>query len=769
MDLEPLSEHQLLVFWTQFLVLLLTARTLGAVMRLMRQPTVIGELAAGVILGPSLLGEVAPGFSDWLFPDDPRQTALLLAVGWIGVFLLLVDTGFETDLSLIQSLGSAAIRVTVGSLALPLVAGFALGIVIPSMFIGEHDDRITFALFIAVSVSITGLAVTARVLGDLGLTRRNVGQLMLASGMANDAIGWLLLGGIAGLATSEELSPAELLLPLVGMAVFLALAFTVGQRLVDFALRSLRRFDAGITGSLTVTVVVALAAGAATQAIGTEAVLGGFVAGVLLGRSKFQRPETRPHLEGITAAVFAPIFFATAGLRVDLRLLSESDVATWAAVTTAVAFLAKGVGATLGARNANLPLREGVALGLGLNSRGTLEIVVATVGLALGVFNDASYTVILVMVLVTTTIAPPLLRLAFAGWEGTEEEQVRLQREEELARNVVVRTDRILLPSRGGANSRLVARLLHHAWPEGVEATVLSVGKDVDRSEVDLVVAQLRGRPVERKHIGGDDPVAAVLKYAGLGYGVIGVGALERPTDGQIVSPFVDELLARSPLPLVIVRQRRTKAVAAEEPTTEHAIPEPAGSESAGSESAGSEPSTAFRRIMVPAVGTIGARAAQEVAFGVAATLRSELILVHVATRPGAGEAAAAAVVAGPNEPRAEGSGRPRRMSRMLRRRRDVEPVPSSGKEPAAARVVQAALLRAERQGVHASAMIREASSTADELVRCAKEIDADLVFLGATIREVDGHPFLGHNMEHILESLDATVVLVTAPRSTTP
>lgn len=735
MELTPLTEHQLLVFWTQLFVLLFAARALGALMRAVGQPTIIGELAAGVLVGPSVLGKLAPSMSEWLFPDDPVQSGMLLTVGWLGVFLLLIDIGFETDLDLIRSLGRAAALVTAGSLLLPLAAGAGLGAVLPGEFLGAADDRLVFVLFVSASISISALAVMAKVLGDLALTRRNVGQLMLATGMANDATGWLLLGLIAAFATSGSLSADHILVPIVGMAIFIVAAFTVGQRIIDGALRGLRRFDAGVSGSLTVAVVVALLAGALTQWIGVEAVLGGFIAGILLGRSKFQRSETRPYLEGLTAAFFAPIFFATAGLRVDVGLLSDTSTLAWTGAITAVAFGAKFLGAFVGARRSALPAREATALGIGLNSRGTLEIVIATVGLGLEVLNPASYTAILVMVLVTSTLAPPLLRLAVSNWPGTVEEQERLQKEEALARNVLVKPERILLPSRGGANSLLAARLLHLAWPDNVEATVLSVSPNGARPDVEGVVAALRGRPVERKHVTSDDPVEVVLRYAGLGYGVIGVGAFDRSEDGQLVSPLVDALIARSPLPMVIVRH------------------------------AGGDTPKSFRRILVPAVGTVAARAAQEVAFNVAAHMRADTVLVHVATKPGAGEEAAAAVASDTGEQPAV-QARPTRRRAVARLLRRTTPGPPSDKVPASARVVREAQERASKVGVDASATIREGTPPS-EIVKVAKEMGVDLVFLGAKIHEVGGHPFLGHNVEQILEGLDATVVIVTTPRAT--
>ncbi len=200
MTLNPPTEHQLLVFWVGLLLILVTARVMGALMQRIGQPAVVGELAAGLILGPSLLGRVAPDVTDWLFPADDVQTAMLFTVGWLGVLFLLVATGFETDLGLIRRLGRAATLVSAGSLIVPAAAGLAVGWFIPTAFVGGDTERCIFALFIAAALSISSLPVIAKILSEMGLMRRNFGQLTLAAGMANDVIGWIGLGFIAGLA-----------------------------------------------------------------------------------------------------------------------------------------------------------------------------------------------------------------------------------------------------------------------------------------------------------------------------------------------------------------------------------------------------------------------------------------------------------------------------------------------------------------------------------------------------------------------------------------
>jgi Kef-type K+ transport system membrane component KefB/nucleotide-binding universal stress UspA family protein len=702
------SEHQLLLFWLQLLSLLLFARVLGGAMRTIGQPAVIGELAAGLVLGPSVLGHLAPGLHGWLFPDDPLQRALLAGPAWVGVFLLLILTGSETDLDLIRRLGRATGRVAIGSLVLPVIAGVGLGVVLPEEFVGEGAQREVFALFMGTALGISALPVIAKILSDLDLMRRNVAQVLLAAAMADDIAGWILLGMVAGLAQSGSLDAVRLAVTIGGLGLFLALAFTVGQRAVDALLRGVLLRRLGTSASLTAVLLVALAAGATTHAIGLEAVFGAFIAGIVLGRSRFHEAEAMAQLDGVTRSFFAPLFFATAGLRVDLGLLRDPEVLGWGLAVVAAASVSKAGGAYLGSRFAGLPRREGLALGVGLNARGAVEIVVATVGLSIGVLNPSSYTLVVLLAIVTSMMAPPLLRLVIRDWPGSDEEQARLAQERQLGGNVLVRAGRVLLPSHGGPNSVLAARLVHSAWPDDAEVTILAAGRDVPSEDLAKVNAALEGRARRVQDEPGKEPLAAILEQAALGYGAVAVGATDERIAGTLVSPVVDDLLASSPLPVVMVRRGSRLAP---------------------------EATPRFRRILVPAVGTRPGRAAQEIAYGVAKRHDARVLLAHVVTTPS--------------------------ISHALGYRYDGAHSP---RPDVVERVVEEARALANEMGVRVEPVIRSGVSAAEEILALARESHVDLLVLAANLRQFTGRPFLGHGVEYLLEEAEATVVVVTAP-----
>ena len=707
--LTPLDEHQLLVFWTQLLVLLVAARACGSLMRKVNLPSVIGQLAAGVILGPSIFGRVwARGFN-WFLPDDEMSSGALLAVSWIGVALLLVTAGFETDLGLIRRLGRAAALVTGFSLVVPLMGGLLIGFALPDFFLGAESDRTVFALFVAAALSVSALAVIAKILSELGLMRRDFGQITVAVGMANDVVGWVMLAVFTGFAVSGEVSVGNVAETVIGLGLFLVVAMTAGQRVVDRSLRWVRRDGPNLAGAMSVVIFTMLVFGVATQMLGIEAVLGAFVAGVVLHRSRFQQQDVLHHIESVTGAFLAPIFFATAGLRVDLGLLADGEALAWATAVVLVAITAKFAGAFLGARLAGQSPRAAAALGAGLNARGALEIVIASVGLSLGVFSETAYTVIIIVPLLTSVFAAVSLRIVVRDWRGSSEEQERLEREEVLSRNLVVKSSRILLPSRGEPASIAAAQIVQFAWPKEAPATIVSVASEDDWPDITVVNNVLNEREVDHTRVGGHDVADQIVAESRLGYGVIVVGVAARH-EGVLYSPMVDELLLNASIPVVIVRRARG---------LDRPLP------------------AAFSRAIVPVTGTTSARSAQEVAFAISGQLGTEIVLTHVVDRP--------------TLP----------LQRILVRRRQ----PSAPMHAASDQMMERAMGRAEEAGISARSLMVDGASAGEVLVESARRETADLVVLGAQLRNVDGRPFIGHTVETVLDRSDATVVVVAQPR----
>ena len=302
---------------------------------------------------------------------------------------------------------------------MPLVLGVGLGLVLPlRMLGGTHGNRATFALFLGVAMCVSAIPVIARILLDMRLHNRNVGQLILIAGAVDDAVGWVLLSVVSALATTGVRAGA-ITITVAKLAGFLLVAVVVGRRVVRLALRW--SAGGGAQAVAATAVIVVLASAAATGALGFEPVLGAFVGGVLAG------PAARDlaGLRTVVVGVLAPVFFVLAGLRMDLTLLARPRVLLAGLAVLGIAIVGKFAGAYLGARLCRLTRFEALALGAGLNARGVIEVIVATTGVKLGVLNAASYTIVVLVAVVTSLMAPPVLRYAVTRIEHTAEERLR--------------------------------------------------------------------------------------------------------------------------------------------------------------------------------------------------------------------------------------------------------------------------------------------------------------------------------------------------------
>jgi Kef-type K+ transport system membrane component KefB len=421
--IAPIAAHNLLVFLLQVGLLLLLAVTLGRLASRFGMPAVVGELFVGAVLGPSFLAWAAPGLHSWLFPAVPEQYHLLDAVGQIGVVLLVGLTGMQMDMGLVRRRGATAAGVSVGGLIIPLGLGIGAGYLLPKVLVPDGTDITVFALFLGVAMCVSAIPVIAKTLIDMNLLHRNVGQLTLTAGMIDDAFGWFMLSIVSAMAVNA-VTTGTVLLSLAYLVAIIAFALTLGRPLVRGALRvAARSDDSGLTVATAAVLVLLAAAG--TQALGLEAIFGAFVCGILIGTAGKVDPTKLAPLRTVVLSGLAPIFFATAGLRMDLTALIRPEVLLAGLVVLALAIAGKFVGAYAGARLSGLNKWEGLALGAGLNSRGVIEVVVAMVGLRLGILSVEVYTIVILVAIVTSLMAPPILRFAMARVEQTAEEQVR--------------------------------------------------------------------------------------------------------------------------------------------------------------------------------------------------------------------------------------------------------------------------------------------------------------------------------------------------------
>ncbi|GGR78632.1 hypothetical protein GCM10010236_36730 [Streptomyces eurythermus] len=377
----------------------------------------------GVVLGPSVLQRLAPGLSGWLFPGGREQAHLLDAVAQLGVLLLVGVTGMHLDLGLVRRRGRTAVLVSAGGLVVPLALGVGTAFLVPAALVPDGTERGVFALFLGVAMCVSAIPVIAKTLMEMRLLHRTVGQLTLTAGVIDDVFGWFTLSVVSSIAVTG-ISGAPVVTALASVALVAVVALTAGRWAVRHAFRLAGASREPGVPAATAAGVILLAA-AATHALHLEPVLGAFLGGVLIGREGKVEPARLAPLRTIALSVLAPVFFATAGLRMDLGALADPGVALAGLGVLAVAVLGKFLGVWAGAGLSGLGRWEALALGAGLNARGVIEIVVGMVGLRLGILSVAAYTIVVLVAVVTSLLAPPILRMAMSRVERTAEEEIR--------------------------------------------------------------------------------------------------------------------------------------------------------------------------------------------------------------------------------------------------------------------------------------------------------------------------------------------------------
>lgn len=423
-SVAPLPAHQLLVLLLQVSALLLVAVGLRPVLARIGLPSVVGELSAGILLGPTVLGHLSAGFSGWLFPASASQFHLLDALGQLGVVMLIGVTGMEVDLALVRRRGTTALRIGFCGLVLPLGLGVGTGMLIPASLLAAGSTRLGFALFLGVALCVSALPVISKMLGDMHLLHRDVGQLTLAAATFDDVVGWLLLSVVSAVAVGSVHTGAVVLS--VGRTVVLVTIATVLARPVIRTAMSRRWRDADIRSRSAMATLLILLGAALTLAAGLEAMFGAFLVGTVIGTAGPEVAASLAPLREFVMAVLAPIFFAIVGLRIDLLALTRPLVLVTLAVVLVVAVTGKFAGVFLGARVGRVGRWEALAVGAGLNARGAIQIAIATAGLRLGALSESTYTIIVLVAVATTVMTPPILALVMRHVQQTAAEELRL-------------------------------------------------------------------------------------------------------------------------------------------------------------------------------------------------------------------------------------------------------------------------------------------------------------------------------------------------------
>lgn len=446
-----IGPHEITVFLLSLGVMLGLAKLLGEIARQFGQPSVLGEILAGVLLGPTLLGAVAPDAYHWLFPQFTTSAGEEYHSTYIGlemmitlsVVLLLLVAGLEVDLSSIWRQGKATFLVSVTGIIVPFTFGFALGWFLPSWL--DHApnvDKLSFSLFVGIALSITALPVIAKILMDLHMAKSDMGAMILSAAMVNDLIGWIgfalvlalmqtgnVTGGgevahviaeavdqsvsqVVGASEHTVESVAEKPATAVGTTVVLTLVFvagllTVGRYLIHRLLPFVQAHFTWPGGVIVFVFVAAMFCAALTEWIGIHSIFGAFMLGIAVGDSAHLTNRTRETIHQFIINIFAPLFFASIGLR--LNFIESFDL-SMVLIVFVVACAGKLIGCYAGARMAGMVNRESWAVGFGMVGRGAMEIILGQLAFSAGLISENLLVAIIIMALATSMMSGPGLQ-----------------------------------------------------------------------------------------------------------------------------------------------------------------------------------------------------------------------------------------------------------------------------------------------------------------------------------------------------------------------
>lgn len=392
--------------------MLLLGRVFGEFFRKLRMPIVVGELVVGILLGPTLLGKHFPELTNTIFTTKGNVGLVMSGISTVSVVLLLFVAGMEVELSLIRQQGKTAFKTSIVGLIIPLMLGYFTAYFYPDYFGGTAGKTINvFALFMGTAMAISALPVIARTLMDLNLFKTKVGMIIIAAAMFDDLVGWLLFSVVMGLINTGS-NPFSVFYIIGYTLLYAILMLSVGRVIINKSLPWVQRHLSWPGGVLALSLSMAFLGAALTEKIGIHAIFGAFIAGIAVGDSVHFTEKTRDIIHQFVTNIFAPIFFVSIGFKINFIQNFDWQIV---GLVLAVAISSKLIGAGLGAYWGKLSYKESMAVGFGMNARGAMEIVLGLLALQAGVITEPLFVALVVMAVVTSVLAGPMLQYFLTG------------------------------------------------------------------------------------------------------------------------------------------------------------------------------------------------------------------------------------------------------------------------------------------------------------------------------------------------------------------
>ena len=405
--MEGLTHSDITNIFVQISLMLLAARIFAEIARKLKQPAVIGEILVGIILGPSLFGLLFPNAFDSIFPSSGGSSIVLDGLVQISVVLLLFIAGLEVELNVVWSQGRKALMIAFFSVFVPLLIGFAVAISFPSLLGLSSDLPFVYALFFGLSISITGLAVLARILMDLELFKTNNGLLMIAAAMIIDVLAWIIFSIILSIKGDSPEGMGVVLT--IGLTLgFTFLMLTVGKTIINRVLPWINQKMAWPGGLLSISLSLCFLAGAFTEYIGIHATFGAFVIGVALGDSEHMTEKAKEILHQFINNIFAPLFFISIGIKINF--IADFNP-TIVGIVVLLGFSTKVIGSYIGSKFSGINTNNSLIIGFGLNSRGSVDIVLSLIALESGLISEEIFIGLVIMALLSSIASGSIMKM----------------------------------------------------------------------------------------------------------------------------------------------------------------------------------------------------------------------------------------------------------------------------------------------------------------------------------------------------------------------
>ncbi|MFZ2324442.1 MAG: cation:proton antiporter [Ignavibacteriaceae bacterium] len=706
--------YDTLILLIQIAGLLLAARLMGEIAQRLGLPLVAGEIFAGIILGPSVLGNI-PFIAEHIIPNVTEKNYINI-ISMIGAMFLLFIAGMETDIKLIKHQSKKAIVIASTALLFSFVSIFLFSLNLPESLIPSSINKYLFAFFVSITISVSAISVIAKVLLDMNVIRRDFGQLFVAIGLIDETVAWILISVIIGLVGGFATSFGGILFSFIKVILFLVLGYIVGKFLMKYLITFMQNKIKLRDKFLSLVVFVIFVYGAIAQALELEAVLGAFVAGIVFGQIPYLSEETIEKIESMTFAIFAPIFFASAGLQVNVLEFTNPTILFITLVLMFVAFSSKAIGGYVGARFfAKTDNWSAIGFGVGLNTRGTIQIILATIGLTIGIISQNIFSIIIIISVFSSLISPILIKSIIKKIDPNTEEIKRIQLEKIYSESIISKINRILLPVRvrtdlGVDSAKSIETTILEALgsKKELDITLLTITNETDKNLaqkfLDDLAKSFKKSVITKRVIVSSNALEKILEESKKDYDLLVIGATEKQKNSEMVfNKFIDNLIRFSPCPSIIVQGHKKLSV------------------------------NSGKKILVPTDGSKSSKRAAEIAFALATNENDEVHILRVIEEK-------------------------KTLEEFDMKNHLLERQISYAQE-----IVKEFKSIGDSLSVNTFTKVERGINPETVIIKVAEENNFDMVILGSDVRPGSDNLFLGPRVEQILDNCSCPVVVVNS------